>query len=40
MLCAISGNDTTDAVVSPKSGGVFDRKLAQTYVSMSGKDPL
>ncbi|KAM9925916.1 hypothetical protein OXX80_010756 [Metschnikowia pulcherrima] len=40
MLCAISGNDTTDAVVSPKSGGVFDRKLAQTYVSTSGKDPL
>lgn len=40
MLCAISGNDTTDAVVSPKSGGIFDRKLAQTYVSTSGKDPL
>lgn len=40
MLCALSGNETSDAVVSPKSGGIFDRKLAHAYVTTSGKDPL
>ncbi|GEQ70138.1 hypothetical protein JCM33374_g3814 [Metschnikowia sp. JCM 33374] len=40
MICALSGKETSDAVVSPKSGGIFDRKLAETYVSTAGKDPL
>lgn len=40
MLCALSGEPVSDAVVSPRSGAVFERKLIESYISSAGKDPI
>lgn len=40
MICALSGEPVVDAVVSPRSGAVFERKLIETYISTAGKDPI
>lgn len=40
MICALSGEPVIDAVVSPRSGAVFERKLIETYISTAGRDPI
>lgn len=40
MICALSGEPVVDAVVSPRSGAIFERKLIETYISTAGKDPI
>ncbi|KAI5961302.1 hypothetical protein CANMA_003822 [Candida margitis] len=40
MICAISGEEVKDPIVSPKSGAVFERKYIEKYVSTSGTDPI
>ncbi|KAK9462371.1 Prp19/Pso4-like-domain-containing protein [Lipomyces oligophaga] len=40
MICSISGQEAQDAVVSMKSGHVFERRLLQTYIAETNKDPI
>lgn len=40
MLCALSGEEAKEPVVSPRSGAIFDRSLIETYLSTAGKDPI
>ncbi|KAG7196266.1 uncharacterized protein KQ657_000281 [Scheffersomyces spartinae] len=40
MRCSISGEETTEPVVSPKSGSIFERKHIVNYVQANGKDPI
>lgn len=40
MICSISGEIATDPVVSPKSGGIFQRKHIVNYIATSGTDPI
>lgn len=40
MLCALSGTPTTNPVVSPRSGRIFDRVLLTNYLSTSQTDPV
>lgn len=40
MLCALSGVEAEEPVVSPKSGGIFERKLIESFIATAGKDPL
>ncbi|RKP30111.1 Prp19-domain-containing protein [Metschnikowia bicuspidata] len=40
MLCALSGEPISEAVVSPKSGAVFERRLIETYLATAEKDPI
>lgn len=40
MFCALSGEAIVDAVVSPRSGSVFERKLIESYIATAGKDPI
>ncbi|KAG7661271.1 uncharacterized protein J8A68_005267 [[Candida] subhashii] len=40
MICSISGERTTNPVVSPKSGAIFERKHIENYISTSGTDPI
>lgn len=40
MLCSISGNPTTEPVLSPVSGHIFDRTLIENYIEQNGKDPI
>ena len=40
MICSISGELTTDPVLSLKSRKVFDRKLIEEYIRQNGKDPI
>lgn len=40
MLCALSGTPTTNPVVSPRSGRIFDRVLLTNYLATSQSDPV
>ncbi|KAK9475170.1 Prp19/Pso4-like-domain-containing protein, partial [Dipodascopsis tothii] len=40
MICAISGAPPTAAVVSRKSGCVFERALIEAYIDQNGTDPI
>lgn len=40
MICAISGEEIKDPIVSPKSGSVFERKYIENYVNTNGTDPI
>lgn len=40
MLCSISGEHTTEPVLSLKSHRIFDAKLLTEYVKINGKDPV
>lgn len=40
MFCALSGEPIVEAVVSPRSGSVFERKLIESYIATAGKDPI
>lgn len=40
MICAISGEEVKDPIVSPKSGAVFERKYIEHFVSTNGTDPI
>ncbi|CAK9439028.1 uncharacterized protein LODBEIA_P32520 [Lodderomyces beijingensis] len=40
MICALSGERIKEAVASPKSGAVFERKYIEKYVSTTSKDPI
>lgn len=40
MLCALSGEPAKEPVVSPRSGAIFERKLVESYIATSGKDPI
>lgn len=40
LRCEISGELPTVPVVSPKSGGVFEKRLLEEYVQQNGTDPL
>jgi len=40
MLCALSGEPVKEPVVSPRSGAIFERKLIESYIATSGKDPV
>lgn len=39
-VLTVSGEETTDPVLSPKSRMIFDRKLLETYITKNGKDPI
>ncbi|KAI5968947.1 hypothetical protein KGF57_000062 [Candida theae] len=40
MICAISGEEITDPIVSPKSGAVFERRYIENYINTNGTDPI
>lgn len=40
MICSISGQPVKEAVVSPKSGAIFEKKNIINYITTSGTDPL
>jgi pre-mRNA-processing factor 19 len=40
FFCAISGEPLQDAVFSPKSGQLYERRLILKYVTENGKDPV
>ncbi|VEU22217.1 DEKNAAC103247 [Brettanomyces naardenensis] len=40
MICSISGEPTSDPVLSLKSRRVFDRRLIAEYLAENGKDPI
>lgn len=40
MLCAISGEQPVDPVVSPSSGAIFERKHIVNYLATSTTDPI
>lgn len=40
MICTISGNPTSEPVLSLKSKKIFDRKLLLEYISQNGTDPV
>ena len=40
MFCAISGEPLQDAVVSPKSGHIYERRLITKYIAENGTEPI
>ncbi|QPG73231.1 hypothetical protein FOA43_000538 [Brettanomyces nanus] len=40
MICSISGEPTSNPVLSLKSRRIFDRKLISQYISQNQKDPI
>lgn len=40
MLCSITGQPVVNAVVSPKSGRIFEKSVIEAYVTERGTDPL
>ncbi|TIC10775.1 WD40 repeat-like protein, partial [Wallemia mellicola] len=40
MFCAISGEPPQEAVVSVKSGHLFEKRLIEKYINENGKDPI
>lgn len=40
MLCALSGEQAKEPVLSPKSGAIFEKRLIESYVSSAEKDPI
>lgn len=40
MLCSLSGEEAQEPVVSPKSGCIFEKRLIESYISTTGKDPV
>lgn len=40
MLCSLSGETPKEPVVSPKSGAIFERRLIESYLASTGKDPV
>lgn len=40
MFCALSGEPVKEAVVSPKSGAIFEKRLIESYIATTGKDPV
>lgn len=40
MICAISREEISDPIVSPKSGAVFERRHIEKYVTAKGTDPI
>lgn len=40
FFCAISGEAPEDAVVSVKSGHVYERRLITKYIAENGTDPV
>ena len=40
MFCAISGEPLQDAVVSQKSGHIYERRLITKYIAENGTEPI
>lgn len=40
FFCAISGEPPQDAVVSQKSGHVYERRLITKYIEENGTEPI
>ncbi|KAF2073525.1 hypothetical protein CYY_005174 [Polysphondylium violaceum] len=39
MICSISGNTPDEAVVSIKTGNVYEKRLIEKYIETNGKEP-
>jgi hypothetical protein len=40
FFCALSGEPPQDAVISAKSGQVYERRLIEKYIAENGTDPV